>query len=151
MVEISRYDPRKDKDALKELFDDFITNKSYYESSWEKFEEVLNKRAKDLQFRNSMVIAKEGDNIVGWGTFSVFKDYLGNERVMVHQVLTKKDDSFKKGIEEAIVRELESYLKNSLNVNKVFYISPDSDSKKRSLLMKLGMKKSKLIWYEKEI
>ena len=73
MVEISRYDPRKDKDALKELFDDFITNKSYYESLWESFEDVLNKRAKDLQFRNSMVIAKEGDNIVGWGTFSVFK------------------------------------------------------------------------------
>ncbi|MHA1490012.1 MAG: GNAT family N-acetyltransferase [Promethearchaeota archaeon] len=151
MIELDRYDPRKDKEELKELFEDFTENKSYFAVSWKKFEKELNKRALDLQYRNSMIVAKEGEKIVGWGTYTLFRDYLGKERVLIHQVLTKKQDSFKKGIEEIIVREIEKYLKSTLNLDKVFYICPDKDVSARSLLLKLGLKKSQHIWYEKDL
>lgn len=151
LIQIDRYDPRKDKDALKELFEDFIQNKTYFKSTWKQFEEELNKRVLDLQYRNAMVIAREDDNLIGWGTFTVFRDYLGNDRAIIHQIMTKKPDSFKKGIEELIIRELENYLINTIKINKYFIICPDSDGSLRSLLMKIGPKKSTHIWYEKEL
>ncbi|MCJ7649643.1 MAG: hypothetical protein MUP85_13595, partial [Candidatus Lokiarchaeota archaeon] len=92
MLIIDRYDPRLDKDDLKDIFEDFIENKSYFFSHWNKFEDELNRRALDLQYRNSMIVAKEGGKIVGWGTFTKFRDYLGNERAIVHQVMTRKED-----------------------------------------------------------
>ncbi len=151
MVEIDRYDPRKDLEDLKELFEDFKENKAYFDSDWKKFEEVLNKRILDLKFRNGMVVAREYGKMIGWGTFTPFSDYLGNERFLIHQVLVRKDDAFKKGIEEAIIRELESYIKNTLKHNKVYYLCTDKESKKISLFIKLGMKKSPFIWYEKDL
>jgi len=151
MVEIGRYDPRQDKEALKDLFEDFMQNKAYFQTDWAQFEEELNKRVLDLQYRNAMVMAKEGDQLVGWGTLTLFRDYLGNDRVLIHQVMTKKADSFKKGIEEAIIRELEGYIKNTLKLEKSFILCPDSDGKFRSLLMKLGAKKTPFPWYEHEI
>lgn len=151
MVKIGRFDPRKDKEGLKPLFEDFMENKAYFKSTWEKFEEVLNKRVLDLQMRNSMIVAKEEDKIVGFGTFTVFSDYLGNQRALIHQVMTYKADSFKKGIEEQIIRELITYIKNTFKMDKYYIICPDSDSSLRSLLMKLGPKKTKFIWYEKDI
>ncbi|MHA2183312.1 MAG: hypothetical protein ACXAAH_17985 [Promethearchaeota archaeon] len=39
MIIIDRYDPRSDKEALKEIFLDFIDSKSYFFSHWQKFEE----------------------------------------------------------------------------------------------------------------
>jgi hypothetical protein len=147
-LEITRYDPRKDKEALNELFNDFIENKSYFSSNWNKFEYELNKRLLNLQYRNSMIIAKEGDKLVGWGTYTIFRDYLGNDRVLIHQVLTKKEDSFKKGIEEAIIREIITYIKKTTDIDKFNILGPDSDGSLRSLLLKLGLKKSKFIWYE---
>ncbi len=146
-----RYDPRKDKEALNELFNDFIENKSYFSSNWNKFEYELNKRLLNLQYRNSMVIAKEGDKLVGWGTYTIFRDYLGNDRVLIHQVLTKKEDSFKKGIEEAIIREIITYIKKTTDIDKFNILGPDSDGSLRSLLLKLGLKKSKFIWYENNL
>ncbi|UCC18808.1 MAG: hypothetical protein JSV62_11955 [Promethearchaeota archaeon] len=151
MIIIDRYDPRVDKEALKVLFKEFISIKSYFFSHWEKFEEELNRRTLDLQYRNSMVVAKEDGNLVGFGTYTLFRDYLGNDRVLIHQVITKKDDSFKKGIEEKIIRELQLYIKRTLKMDKVFFIAPDSDSAIRSLFLKLGVKKSPNIWYENEI
>ena len=151
LIIIDRYDPRIDKDALKDIFQDFIQNKSYFFSHWEKFEEDLNRRSLDLQYRNSMVVAKEEGKIIGFGTYTSFKDYLGNERLLIHQVLTKKEDSFKRGIEEKIIRELQLYIKRSLKIDKVYYICPDEDGALRSLFLKLGIKKSKYIWYEHEI
>jgi len=148
---IDRYDPRLDKPALKELFKDFIASKSYFFSYWEKFEEELNRRTLDLQYRNSMVVAKEDGKVVGFGTYTLFRDYLGNDRVLIHQVITKKEDSFKKGIEEQIIRELQLYIKRSLKVDKIYFICSDSDATLRSLFLKLGVKKSRYIWYEKEI
>jgi len=150
-LEITRYDPRKDKEALNELFNDFIENKSYFSSNWNKFEYELNKRLLNLQYRNSMIIAKEGDKLVGWGTYTIFRDYLGNDRVLIHQVLTKKEDSFKKGIEEAIIREIITYIKKTTEIDKFNILGPDSDGSLRSLLLKLGLKKSKFIWYENNL
>ncbi|MFW9901282.1 MAG: GNAT family N-acetyltransferase [Candidatus Thorarchaeota archaeon] len=151
MIIIDRYDPRVDKEALKEIFKDFIENKSYFFSHWDRFEEELNRRSLDLQYRNSMVVAKIDGQIVGFGTYTLFRDYLGNNRVLIHQVLTKKEDSFKKGIEEQIIRELQLYIKRSLKIDKVHFICPDDDGALRSLFLKLGIKKSKYIWYEHEI
>ncbi len=151
-MQVYRYDPRKDKEALIELFNDFIQNKTYFSSNWKNFETELNKRLLDLQYRNSMVMIKEGDKMVGWGTYTIFRDYLGNSRVLIHQVLTRKEDSFKKGIEEKILRELLTYIKKTIpDMKKIHIICPDSDGSMRSLLMKLGLKKSQYIWYEKEI
>ncbi len=151
LIGIERYDPRIDKNALKEIFNDFIENKLYFFSRWEKFEEELNKRTLDLQYRNSMVVAREGGKIIGFGTYTLFRDYLGNDRVLIHQILTKKEDSYKKGIEEQIIRELQLYIKKTLKMDKVFFISPDSDGTMKSIFLKLGIKKSKHIWYEREI
>jgi len=150
MIETDRYDPRLDKDALKEIFEDFIENKSYFISTWKEFEKELNKRVLDLQYRNSMIIAKEEGVIVGWGTYTLIKDYLGNNRALIHQVLTKREDSYRKGIEEQIIRELKLYIKRTLNLDKVFIICQDSDSALRNLVMKLGAKKSKNYWYEND-
>ncbi|MHA2266363.1 MAG: hypothetical protein ACXAB8_01055, partial [Promethearchaeota archaeon] len=127
MIIVDRYDPRADKDALKELFINFIAIKSYFFSTWEKFEEELNRRTLDLQYRNSMVVAKEDGKIVGFGTYTLFRDYLGNDRVLIHQILTKKEDSFKKGIEEMIIREIQLYIKRTLKIDKVYFICPDGD------------------------
>ena len=148
---IERYDPRVDKDALKEIFEDFIENKSYFFSHWERFEEELNKRTLDLQYRNSMVVAKDEGKIIGFGTYTLFRDYLGNDRVMIHQILTKKESSFKKGIEEQIIRELQLYIKRTLKIDKVYFICQDTDGAQQSLFLKLGIKKSKFVWYEHDI
>ena len=150
-MEITRYDPRKDKEALNELFNDFIESKSYFSSNWNKFEYELNKRLLNLQYRNSMIIAKEGDKLIGWGTYTIFRDYLGNDRVLIHQVLTKKEDSFKKGIEEAIIREIITYIKKTTEIDRFNILGPESDGSLRSLLLKLGLKKSKFIWYENNL
>ena len=151
MIVIDRFDPRLDRDELKEIYEDFIKNKSYFPSNWKQFETELNKRVLDLQYRNSMVVAKEEGKIVGWGTYSVFKDYLGNDRAIIHQVLTKKEDSFKKGIEEMIIKEIHLYIKRTLKLDKIYFFCPDDDSANRSIFMKLGVKKSKYFIYEKEI
>ncbi|MFW9820604.1 MAG: GNAT family N-acetyltransferase [Candidatus Thorarchaeota archaeon] len=150
MIIIDRYDPRVDKEALKELFKDFISIKSYFFSHWDKFEEELNRRTLDLQYRNSMVVAKEDGKLVGFGTYTLFRDYLGNDRVLIHQVMTNKEDSYKKGIEEKIIKELQLYIKRSLKIDKAFFICPDSDGATRSLFLKLGVKKSLNYWYEHE-
>ena len=151
MIVTDRFDPRLDKDAIKEIFEDFIENKSYFVSTWQEFEKELNKRVLDLQYRNSMIVAKEEGKIVGWGTYTLIKDYLGNQRALIHQVLTKREDSYRKGIEEQIIRELKLYVKKTLNLDKVFLICQDSDSALRNLVMKLGAKKSKYYWYENDI
>ena len=151
LIIIDRYDPRSDKEALKEIFEDFIENKSYFFSHFQKFEEELNKRTLSLQYRNSMVVAKDDGKVVGFGIYTLFRDYLGNDRVLIHQILTKKEDSFKKGIEEMIIREIQLYIKRTLKMDKVYFICPDGDGALRSLFLKLGVNKSKYIWYEHEI
>ena len=70
---------------------------------------------------------------------------------MIHQILTKKESSFKKGIEEQIIRELQLYIKRTLKIDKVYFICQDTDGAQQSLFLKLGIKKSKFIWYEHDI
>ena len=151
MIVIDRYNPRDDKEELKELYEDFAQNKLYFKTSWEDFEKELNEKILDLTLRNGMVTAKEDGKLVGWGTYSQFRDYLGQERILIHQVMTKKEDSYKKGIEEQIIRELERYIKNTLQINKAYYIGVDSDSNLQSVFMKLGIEKSEYFWHEKEL
>ena len=107
MIEVGRYDPREDKEALIELFEDFNNNLSHFPVPREHFEKELNLRVLDLQYRNSMITAKENGKLVGFGTFTVFIDYLGNKHALIHQVMTRKEDSFKKGIENLILEELQ--------------------------------------------
>lgn len=151
MIEIGRYNPRTDEESLKKLFEDFIQNKSYFKVSWEQFKEELDKRVLDLTKRNGMVTAREDGRLVGWGTYSKFLDYLGNTRILIHQVMTRKEDAYKKGIEEKIIRELEKYVKNTLKYDKAYYLWMESDSSLRSLFLKLGIKKSDYIWHEKDL
>ena len=151
MLVVDRYDPRIDMEDLKEIFEDFIENKSYFFSHWQRFQEEINKRSLDLQYRNSMIVAKEEGKIVGWGTYTIFRDYLGNDRVLIHQVLTRKEDSYKKGIEEKVYKELQLYVKKTLKIDKTYFICPDSDGALRSIFMKLGFKKSQHVWYEGSI
>ena len=148
LIEIGRYDPRVDKEALKELFHNFNENISYFPVTWEQFEKELKLRVLDLQYRNSMITAKENGNLVGFGTFTYFIDYLGNKHVLIHQIMIRKEDSFKKGIEALILEELQKYIKVTLKIEKFYYRCPDSDGNRRSLLMKLNQKKSKFFWYE---
>ena len=151
LIIVDRYDPRADKESLKDIFTNFIAIKSYFFSTWEKFEEELNRRTLDLQYRNSMVVAKEDGKIIGFGTYTLFRDYLGIDRVLIHQILTKKENSFKKGIEEMIIREIQLYIKRTLKIDKVYFICPDEDGVLRSVFLKVGINKSKYIWYEHEI
>ena len=151
MIFIDRYNPRDDKEELKELFEDFAENKLYFSTSWEEFEKELSERVLDLTLRNGMIVAKVDGKLVGWGTYSQFKDYLGKVRVLIHQIMVRKEDAYKKGIEEQIIRELEKYIKNTLNFDKAYYIGIDSDNNLQSVFMKLGIEKSEFIWYEKEL
>jgi len=151
MLIIDRYDPRKDKEELLKIFEDFIENKSYFFSYKERFETELNKRVLDLKYRNSIILARENGTIVGAGFVSVFTDILGNENCFVHQVMTKKEDSYKRSIEERILRELMKYVKTTLKINKISLQCRDSDSALRSLMLKLGIKKSKEVLYELEL
>ena len=151
MIVTDRYNPREDKEALKDLFEDFNKNLSYFPVEWEQFNKELKLRVLDLQYRNSMIIAKEDGKIVGWGTYTSFIDYLGNDRALIHQILTRKEDSYKKGIEEMIIRELQLYIKKTLKHDKVYIVCPDSDGALRSVLLKIGAKKSEHIWYENKI
>ena len=50
-----------------------------------------------------------------------------------------------------IIRELQLYIKKTLKLDKVNFICPDSDGALRSVFMKVGIKKSKNIWYENNI
>ncbi len=113
MIVIDRYDPRKDKEEILEIFEDFIENKSYFFSYKERFESELNKRVLDLKYRNSIILARENGKIVGAGFVSTYIDILGKENCVIHQVMTKKEDSYKRSIEERIIRELMKYVKTT--------------------------------------
>ena len=150
-MKIKRYDPRKDKDGLIELaeaYSEFSTTKFVKET----FVKEIESRVKDLVLRNSIILAKEDDEkIIGAGFFTIYNDHFGNSQCKIHHVLTKKEDSFKKGIEEAIMKELFKYLKNTMKITNIGLYCMDKNSQYRSVLMKMGIKKSKHLYYEYEI
>ncbi|MBD3350365.1 MAG: GNAT family N-acetyltransferase [Candidatus Lokiarchaeota archaeon] len=150
-MKTKRYNPRKDKAGLIDLAVAY-SERSVTPFNKEDFIEEIDSRVKDLKLRNSIVLAKDDDDkIIGCGMFSLFKDYFGNTQCKVHHVMTYKEDAFKEGIEEAILLELFKYLKNTMNINKIGLFCKDSNSQYRSLLMKLGIKKSDNIYYEHEL
>lgn len=153
-IKIVRYDPRKDKEGLEALVKDF-EYKSIYPIDIQKFSNEIDGRIKDLKLRNSMILAKmveeNEEKVVGAGFFTMMNDYLGNSHCFIHDVVVRKEDSFKKGIEELILRELFSYLKKTMKIDKIGLFIRRNDSNIQSLLMKLKIKKSELDFYEGEI
>jgi L-amino acid N-acyltransferase YncA len=146
-LEIARYDPRKDNKELEALVKDF-EYRSLSPIDIEKFSKEIGKRVLDLKLRNSIVLAKENGKIIGAGFFTIWIDNLGNNQCIVHDVVVRKEDSFKKGIEEAILRELFKYIKNTLQIAKIGLYAKRNDSSFQSLLMKMQIKKSELDFYE---
>ena len=150
-IKIKRYNPRKDKEALIDLVCDF-EYRSLYPIDVKKFEKEIDDRVKDLKLRNSIVLAKEDGNLVGAGFFTIWSDYLGNDHCYVHNVVTRKEDSFKKGIEELLLKELFKYLKKTMKVEKVGLWAKKRDSNFQSVLMKMGIKKNRdLEYYEHDL
>jgi hypothetical protein len=149
-MEICRVDPRLDKDSMIHLTREFCEwSKIPFDSK--VFETELNTRLLDLKKRNAIVLAKEDDELVGIGFFTIWKNHLGQDQCVFHKVITSKANSFKKGIEESIIRELMKYAKNTLKI-AIFQLNcPDSDAGYRNLLMKLGITKSANLLYEKVI
>lgn len=146
-IKIARYNPRKDKEELEALIKDFEYRVG--EIDIEKFSKEIEERSRDLRLRNAMVIAKEEEKIVGAGFFSLWYDFLGRQHCVLHDVVTRKEDAFKKGIEEMIIRELFNYLKKTMKIDKVsLYAKKQGDSNLISIFMKLGIKKSEWEHYE---
>lgn len=151
-MKIVRYNPNKDKAGLIELAESYaqMSDTPFVK---ENFIKEIDERVKDLKLRNSIILAKDDatDKIIGCGMFSLYNDYFGNVQCKVHHVMTYKDDSFKKGIEEALFLEEFKYLKNTMNIKHIGLFCKDSESQYRSLLMKLGIQKSKHIYYEHDL
>ena len=146
-MELERYNPRKDREALIELVSAF-DYRAFKPIILDNFTKELDTRVKDLKMRNSIVLAKEGENLLGAGFFTVFVNHFGETQCQVHQVVTRKENSFRKGIEEQIMRELFKYIKSTMGINQIFLFCDKSDNNFKSLLMKMGIKKSPLEYYE---
>lgn len=150
-LKIERYNPRRDKDDLMELVKGF-NFRSLEPIDIDKFEKEIDSRVKDLKLRNSIVLAKEGSVLKGAGFFTVWKDFLGNEHCWIHDVVTSKEDSFKEGIEEMLIRELFTYLKRTMNIDKISLFIKKNDSKYQSVLMKLKVKENRdFKYYEHDL
>ena len=146
-IEISRYNPRQDKEALQDLVKEFEYRVGKIDLV--KFSAEIDARAKDLKLRNSMILAKLDNRIIGAGFFSLWTDHLGFTRCYVHDVITRKEDAYKKGIEEKILRELFKYLKMTMKIEKVIlFAKKQGDSNLQSIFMKLGIKKGDVDLYE---
>ena len=147
-IKITRYDPREDKEELENLVKDFEYRLG--EVDLDKFKKELETRLKDLLLRNSMILAKEEGKLVGAGFFSIWKDYLGRQTCVMHDIIVQKENAFKKGIEESIAREMFIYLKKIMKIDAVtIYAKKRGDTNLQSVLMKLSVKKSDWEIYEK--
>ncbi|MHA1612422.1 MAG: GNAT family N-acetyltransferase [Promethearchaeota archaeon] len=149
-IKILRYNPREDKEELEKLIKDFEYRLG--EVNFDKFNKELSARLNDLIFRNSMILAKEEGKLVGAGFCSIWNDYLGRQTCVLHDIIVRKEDAFKKGIEENIMREIFEYLKKSLKIEEVtVYAKKRGDSNLQSVLIKLGVKKSDWDLYEHKL
>ena len=149
-IQISRYNPRQDKEALLELVKDFEYRVGK-KINLENFSAEIDKRSKDLKLRNSLILAKGKSEyrIIGAGFFSLWTDHLGYMHCYVHHVITRKEDAYKLGIEEKILRELFAYLKKTMKIEKVIlFAKKTGDSNLQSIFMKLGIKKGDVDLYE---
>ena len=146
-MELIRYDPRKHRDMLKNLVEAF-DYRTFDPIDIDAFLKELDKRALDLLLRNSIVLAFEGETLVGAGFFTIWTNHLGQKKCEIHQVIVRKEDSFKKGIEEMIMKELFYYVKSAMNIQKVYLFCREKDINFKSLLMKMGIKKVNYEYYE---
>jgi len=147
-MKIVRYNPNTDKWGLVDLATAYA-ERSDTPFEKDRFIQEIDERLKDLKLRNSIILAKDDDEkIIGAGMFSLFKDYFGNIQCKVHHVMTYKEDAFKKGIEEAILKEMFKYLKNTMGIKHIGLYCKENDAQYQSLLMKLGIKRSSYIYYE---
>ncbi len=149
-ITITRIDPRADKDDILHLTQEYF--------AWQKlpfdlknFEQELNNRLGDLKKRNGIILVKEDGKLVGVGFFTPYKNYLNVDECVFHKPITRKEDSFKKGIEEAIFREMMKYAKSIFGISKFTFRSSESDLAYVNLLMKLGIKKAPDTLYEHSI
>jgi hypothetical protein len=146
-IEITAYDPRADKEDLEALVNDFAY-RSIAPIDIEKFSKETAKRVLDLKLRNAIRLAKEDGVLVGAGFFTIWIDNLGNTQCFVHDVVVRKEDSFKKGVEEAILRELFKYIKSTMKIDKIGLFAKKTDTNFKSLMLKLKIKASDLDFYE---
>jgi len=147
---VARIDPRADKEDVVHLVREYFEwQKIPFESK--NFEQELNNRLTDLKQRNGIILAKEDGKVVGVGFYTIFKNFLGQDECFFHKIITSKADSFKKGIEEPIFREMMKYIKSIFGIGKFMFRSFESDMAYVSLLMKLGIKKTPDTLYEKKI
>jgi hypothetical protein len=149
-MELIRYDPRKHRDMVKELVKEF-EYRSFDPIDINAFLKELDARVLELMLRNSIVLAFEGERLLGVGFFTVWTNHLGMKRCEIHQVIVRKDDLFKKGIEETIMKELFNYLKSAMGISKVYLYCRSNDINFKSVLMKMGIKKSDLEYYEHKL
>jgi hypothetical protein len=149
-ITLQRYNPRTNHQALLDLVKEFVW-KSLDPIDMTLFEQELNNRARDLTLRNSIVLAYEDQALVGAGFFTVFKNFLGLPKCEIHQIVVRKEDAYRKGIEEAIYAEMFKYIRVTMNITKVrIYCEPD-DVRLQSVLMKMNARKSTLMYYEHEL
>ncbi len=141
VIKITRYNPRRDKENLEALVKDF-EYKTGAPIDLEKFSKHIEERAKNLVYRNSIILAMDDNNLVGAGCFSMYTDFLGEQVCIIHDVITRKEDSFKKGIEELILRELFVYIKKTVQLEKCEFIVQKKDSNFQSLLLKLKIREN---------
>ena len=154
VLKLTRYNPRQDKADLEALVADFQYRLDLLGEKLDltKFSKEIDQRSKSLINRNSIVLAKEDTNLVGAGFFTIWCDFLGNQHCLVHDVVTRKEDAFKKGIEETVLRELFTYLKKTMKIEKIGLWARKRDSNFQSVLMKLKIKKNTdLDYYEHEL
>lgn len=153
-IKLSRYNPRQDKADLEAIVADFQYRLDQLgeKVDLDKFSKEIDQRSKSLINRNSIVLAKDGDVLVGAGFFTIWTDFLGNQHCLIHDVVTRKENAFKNGIEEAVLRELFNYLKKTMKIDKIGLWARKRDSNFQSVLMKLKIKKNTdLDYYEHQI
>ena len=146
-INLTRYNPRQDTEELLKLIKEFEYRTG--EIDLNQVEKELKSRSNNLKLRNSIILAREDDKLIGAGFVSIWNDFLGEEQVIVHDVVIRKEDAFKKGIEEQIFKEIIKYLKNFLKVKKYsMFVEKKGQTNLKSIIMNFGVKPSLKDYYE---
>ncbi len=150
-MEIRRVDPRGDLDNLITLMKEHCEWKGINFDE-KTFKSSFNTRmSRDLLIRNGTAIVEDEGLIWGLGLFSILEDPLGRPNAFIHPPITRKEHAYKFGIEEGLIRELMHYIKATMKHDKVHIIFPGNDRNLLSVLMKIGFKKAKGVYYEKDL
>ncbi|MHA1731654.1 MAG: hypothetical protein ACTSU5_06905 [Promethearchaeota archaeon] len=150
-MEIRRIDPRGDLDAIVALVSDHCAWKGLpFDEA--KFRQSFGQRmSRDLLIRNGTAVVADEGAIVGLGLFSILEDALGRKNAFIHPPITRKEHAYKVGIEEGLLRELAHYLQSVMKLDTAHIIFPGADRNLLSILMKLGYKKAKGVYFERAL